>query len=117
MDENTARVIQSLADKLGTTAEHLWGVLVRQAPITATIEIGYIPVMLVLAWVGVKMLVKGKERFDEGDNEVIGMTLSIAGFIICGVAAITLIAAFCCLSTNIAGFLNPEYWALKQIIK
>ena len=38
MNEATAKLIEELAAKLGTTAEHLWGVLVRQAPISATVS-------------------------------------------------------------------------------
>lgn len=32
MDEKTVAIIERLAEKLGVTAEYLWGVLVTQAP-------------------------------------------------------------------------------------
>ena len=39
MDEKFQKLIEALAAKLGTTAEHLWGVLVRQAPISGAVDL------------------------------------------------------------------------------
>jgi len=39
MDEKTAQMLEKLAQKLGTTSEYLWGVLLKQAPIAAIIEL------------------------------------------------------------------------------
>jgi hypothetical protein len=38
MDDKTFQALTNLATKLGTTAEHMWGVLLRQAPITGVID-------------------------------------------------------------------------------
>ena len=37
MDDKTLQALTALANKLGTTAEYLWGVLLRQAPLTGKI--------------------------------------------------------------------------------
>lgn len=50
MNDNTRQLLEQLAVKLGTTVEHLWGVLIRQAPVSGLISIlGYIAVIAVLA--------------------------------------------------------------------
>lgn len=51
MNESTEMLVRELADKLGITAEHLWGVLIRQASITAATDsvIALIMVGLLLA--------------------------------------------------------------------
>ena len=33
MDEQSAKLIEKLAEKLGTTAQYMWAVLVEQAPV------------------------------------------------------------------------------------
>lgn len=37
MEEKTIKLIEQLAQKLGTTTEYLWAVLLKQAPIDATV--------------------------------------------------------------------------------
>lgn len=46
MDDKTLQVVTDLASKLGTTAEYLWGVLLKQAPIT-----GSLALLAIGAWV------------------------------------------------------------------
>lgn len=47
MNEETSKLIRELADKLGTTAEHLWSVLVKQAPISSATDC----VGLIVLWI------------------------------------------------------------------
>jgi hypothetical protein len=46
VDTKTEALIRDLAEKLGTTTEHLWGVLVHQAMIAGLVEI-----IVMAAWV------------------------------------------------------------------
>ena len=39
MNETTIQLIEELSKRLGTTVDHLWGVLVQQAPIFAVYRI------------------------------------------------------------------------------
>ena len=39
MNEQTTKLIEQLAQKLGTTTEYLWSVLLKQAPIDATVTL------------------------------------------------------------------------------
>lgn len=53
MNEATQKMIEELATKLGVTAEHLWGVLCRQAPTSAVVGLAGDAVLLwlvVFAW-------------------------------------------------------------------
>lgn len=112
MNEQTAKLIEQLASKLGTTAEHLWGVLVRQAPISATVGILCDALLIIAVYLGWKKLLK--VNFDNWDNDM-GKGMLFGGLAIA--TAICLCAAFGSLQTEVAGFLNPEYWAIKQILK
>lgn len=113
MDEKTHQLIERLAEKLGTTAEHLWGVLVRQAFISsAATAIALCIYAAVLIW-GYH-LVREKTKEDGDWNDHCG---SIA--LPWGVFAIAIIAFLIILCFNfsliVAGFLNPEYLALREI--
>lgn len=39
MNEQTAKLLEQLASKLGTTSEYLWNILLKQAPIDATVTL------------------------------------------------------------------------------
>ena len=39
MEDKYLKLIEALAEKSGTTSEHLYGVLVKQAPITGVVDI------------------------------------------------------------------------------
>lgn len=120
MNEQTIQLIRELADKLGTTAEHLWGVLIRQAPIYSASYITTIFVILgALLWLlrNLKASI-AKVASDDFDGDPI----FIFGVVANAIGIIAILLAF---SVNIlpdismifAGFFNPEYWALKQILK
>lgn len=112
MNEETMKLVEELAAKLGTTAEHLWGVLCRQAPISAVVGLARDAALLwlvVLAWRKLSRV-----NFDKWDEDL------VKGFLYGGLAIATAIAvvyAFSSLPMEIAGLFNPEYWAFKQVIK
>lgn len=114
MNEQTAKLIQDLAAKLGTTAEHLWGVLVRQAPLSAAIDLIQLVVIWVIAFGLLKRAAVAWKKSETEDNEVeVGAYSLFAGLAV--VAGIAVFLA--CPHGIVSGFFNPEYWALKQILK
>jgi len=123
MDDKTLQALTALANKLGTTAEYLWGVLLRQAPITGAIDM-----LLMAAWVvGAVMWCRfvarktappkatEDDRYPRADWAEesaffswvsVGVVALFAGLAVSSSLAIALAALF-----------NPEYWALRQILK
>lgn len=112
MNEQTVKLIQELSDKLGTTAEHLWGVMVRQAPISGVIGLLIDVAAILLLMIGWKKL--SKINFDKWDDDF-GKGALYAALIVATLVSIIGIASS--LPTEISGIINPEYWALKQILK
>lgn len=116
MNEQTEQLIRELADKLGTTTEHLWGVLVKQAPLSATVEIMYALAACALLATCVKMVSWAGKRIIEGEDEERDVMAMVWGITI-GIFSIILVAtAVANAATTLSGFLNPEYWALKQLL-
>ena len=123
MNESTEKLIRELADKLGTTAEHLWSVLIMQATISGiTNTVIYVVWCALLVW-GYRIVKRKNTSIPEDDNNLfkpaewdddlkcvawaVWLVLVIISFLIFSLS----------LSTTISCFANPEYWALKQILK
>ena len=116
MNEATQKMVEELAAKLGTTAEHLWGVLVRQAPISSLCD-----VLAIAAWfaglVWAFRLVTRKTTENENGDAEWGYEGVFWAWTVWGVTAgILVLVAGCSFATIVSGFLNPEYWALKQVL-
>lgn len=109
MNEQTGKLIRELADRLGTTAEHIWGVLVRQALISGITNLIVCAAWCVfIAW-GYRLLRRKTKGWEtEG--------LALAWSLWCIVAISMIIIAGCSLESIVAALINPEYWALKQVI-
>lgn len=119
MNEQTEKLLSELAEKLGTTAEYLWEVLVKQAPVAGIGEVlslvaGFVT-LSVISFVFLKLYKKYTEgsSYSIGDGDVfVGMITFLVGMVW---------VAFFFISINsitniITCFTNPEYWALKQIL-
>jgi ribose/xylose/arabinose/galactoside ABC-type transport system permease subunit len=123
MDDKTLQAMTALAAKLGTTAEYLWGVLLRQAPITGAVDL-----LVMAAWVAAALCflryVRAKttrppgtrdDPFPRAQWDGDATFFAWAGAILFAVLTGLIVGAS--LSTTIAALVNPEYWALRQILK
>jgi hypothetical protein len=111
MNEKTEQLVRELAEKLGTTVDHLWEVLVRQATVSAitdTITLAVFGAVLgVAAWRIVKELKK----------DYVPEPAIFGGFIVGLLSLVWFIFLMSSVSGIAAGFFNPEYWALKQLLQ
>lgn len=109
--ENLTNLLEKLAEKLGTTVEFLWGVLVKQAHIIAYINLSVAGLFFLLMIYGLFRLMKDPPTPIPNDEmyapHVVGIILLIVGVVVV-------------LVTGISGFvalLNPEYWALRKVLR
>lgn len=118
MNEQLTKLLTDLAEKLGTTAEHLWSVLIRQAYISGTAGI-VITVILIASLIGwLKFILKkmrpdsrGCREWDYGNNSKEWSWMAWG-------ASVTLsLMVIACQYGDILGLFNPEFWALQQILK
>lgn len=115
MNEHTATLLQSLATKLGTTTEYLWTILLKQAPVYASIVIAQYVVtvaVLVAAFAGRRYI----ERFLRGWFE----QEEVTAFIFCVIAGLcTVVWLLACafeFGNVVTAYINPEYWALNKVL-
>lgn len=99
-------LIQKLAEKMGVTIEHLWGVLITQAGIEAIVGIAIVLFLIVPIVVGFFVT----KRQVEIDSDY-GVCWVIYGMMV------VLLSSVCIseIGNIITYILNPEYWALMQI--
>jgi len=111
MDSNTKELLEQLAAKMGTTSQYLWSILLKQAPIDATISLIQIIFTLLLGYALFKLHVKFNES-EAYDNDA---TWIIMGCLVI-IYLIFLCIAIACISFVVNGYFNPEYWALNRVL-
>jgi hypothetical protein len=122
MDQNTLQALTALAQKLGTTAEHLWGVLLRQAPISGAIELAFMTGMVVACVIWWRVVIAKTTRRKQSDDDRYPRAEweeEGAFFAVASAATLSLVTLIVCaegFTLALAAFVNPEYWALRQII-
>lgn len=111
--EQITPVLKELAEKLGVTVEYLWGVLIKQAPLSGIADIIQYILLGIATWIFVKMSVRFHHKIQEKNWDEMAYVLPGYIGIVIGVFWI---AAFFCFPNTIWAFFNPEYWALKEIL-
>lgn len=112
-DNETVIALTALANKMGTTAEYLWKVLVKQAPLEAVKEGVGLLIMLIIGglfYMSHTSLTK-KKVYNKDTSYGIVMTFAI---LIWGITTTVFIynTIIACIDV-----INPEYWALEQILE
>ena len=105
------KLLEQMASRLGTTVEHLWGVLIKQAPLAAMEHLIWVGILLISFIILVILsLVLKKLEFGAEIRIWIGL-----GAFVCIVA--TFIQGFLSLHDYLTATYNPEYWAFEQMTK
>ena len=118
MNEETTKLIEQLAQKLGTTAEYLWRVLIKQAPISAATDLLYLVLIIITGIVLFNIHKRLAKEDEHGDSAYFTFEEGAAVPMIIGVIiwGILFIVCFFSIGDIINGFLNPEYWALNNVL-
>ena len=110
MNDEAVKLLRELADKMGTTVEHLWGVLVRQAPIEGWASIAQCAGVGVAWWFWWRL----RKSIGTGYEEEGKWIAIIVSGIVLGFVSFVM---FFSIGDLVACFVNPEYWALGKLAK
>jgi hypothetical protein len=119
MNENTAKLLEQLASKMGTTSKYLWRILIKQTPIDATINL----VQSILAIAGAFVLYSIHMKFLDKSNagssiyEIFQAAAVIPMVLLSTVSLISIIGVFASMGDIVNGYFNREYWALNKILE
>lgn len=120
MNDKLQKTLTDLAEKFGTSVEHLWGVLLYQARVQVITDLFYYVLCIVVGVVLYRCHIKFSKKYDAKygsscyyeDNDLCIPIMAVIGVI--------WIAYFIyCISsigTTVSAAINPEYWALKEIL-
>lgn len=106
-------LLEEMAASLGTTVEHLWSILLKQAPISAVTDLIQYGLILVAPFLWLKITNKMAHKIKEGDAEDENWIWMIVGWVAIGLA---ILCAFLSFPTTITKIANPEYWATMEIL-
>lgn len=115
MNEKTEQLIRELAEKLGTTGEHLWSVLVKQAQLSSAVDCVCLCILAAVCIFGYRITL---ERTKDGGPWNDGYGSSALPWILWAVLTLGALTFLCSVASGIvAGFINPEYVALREILQ
>ncbi len=108
--ENLTPLLEQLATKLGTTTEYLWTILLKQAPIHAFTIIGAFIFCILFGILLLRIFSKYRDTVEyKMDWQIPFIFISIIWMFV-------FIIVIAYLSSAITALLNPEYYALQQIL-
>lgn len=116
---NIDAMLAELAEKLGTTIEHLWGVLLQQSFIFG-ISASLISMIMLAILIGVFYYLKkvgNERRKKDWECEYAVDPLIIGWVFFIFIAIVFPIVILVTFYEVVTAFFNPEYWALQTILK
>jgi hypothetical protein len=120
MSEGLNKQLSDLADKLGVSLDHLWGVLVKQAYIDGFSSSATTIVCVLLGIVIVYFFLRLRRRFKDRPSEdappPFAVLMEPFGFIIVGIVLLFIVLVACDnLYWVVSDFANPEFYALRHL--
>jgi heme/copper-type cytochrome/quinol oxidase subunit 2 len=120
MSEELNKQLAELANKLGISVEHLWGVLIKQAYIDgiSSLVTVVVCVLLVIGIIYAFLYFRRRFRNTAGQEspQPFGVLVDPFGFVIVGIVLL-FIGALACDNFYwvISDFFNPEFYALRHL--
>lgn len=111
MSEQAVTLLEAMATKMGTTVEYLWEILLRQAPVSATVGLFQCLVIVAIAVWLMSKLWRWSRALEDDDLGIV--ILRIAAVL---VAILSLAILSDIWPDVLYGYFHPEYWALKQLL-
>jgi len=121
METQIISFLREITNKLGTKAEYLWSILIKQAQISAITDLFYYLIVIISGVILYKYHKQFSKKeygynkeytkyFEDDGTEIIMIALFILWLIF-------LLVSLMSIEDTITKFINPEYWALKNLIK
>ena len=122
MEEKAFEYIDALAANLGVAAEHVYGALLKQAMVSGVRSLVFIIIFLAVGYAIIKMFMRIYSDVKEGEDGLFvdSYEVSLGGLFALMFGGMAIIIMFLAIMADISNattaLLNPEYWALKEIL-
>lgn len=114
MNDKTIELLRQMAEKLGTTGEHLWAVLVRQSYIEGGLDLFWFVFLQTVVWVGLAQARKWSSKAKKDKCIEVFVIIWIAWVLLGG---FLIPISFVNLHTAIIDLTNPEFSALQEVLR
>ena len=116
MNEQITSLIEQLAQKLGTSVEYLWGVLIKQAEVEVITFFIALTLSAIAATSAIFMLKHSQKYWNYENAPLSAWVCLIGGIIVAICALIGFVGLILSIPDLISAIKNPEYWALKEVL-
>lgn len=125
MEEKAIEYIDALAANLGVAAEHVYGALLKQAMVSGVRSLVFIAICLAVSYAIIKMFNRIITDVKDANTDSLFVDKVYGGVSTTGIVAsfsggIALFILFVAIMSDIGNastaLLNPEYWALMEIL-
>ena len=122
MEEKAFEYIDAIAANLDVAAEHVYGTLLKQAMVSGLRSVVYIIICLAVGYAILKVFKRIYADVKEGEDGIFvdSYGVSLGGVFSLVFGGIALILMFFAIMVDISNattaLLNPEYWAIKEIL-
>jgi len=118
MTQEATKILQELANALGVNIHHLWKTLLKQAQIQIILNSMYLVAFATLATLYIskfrfminKIIEHKPEQYENFSGWIFPLVIGAITLVICFIISIDFIGEI------ITCLLNPDYWALQQIL-
>lgn len=116
MTPELEKTLIALADKLGTTVEHLWSVMIYQARIVAIQNAVTLAIIGAVLFFAGRVLITRWRSYDNKDEAMADGLIVMGGAAYTVIGSVLALVAIFAVNEMITAIFNPEYWALSQIL-
>jgi hypothetical protein len=111
MNDKTQEALVALSEKLGTTTEYLWTILVHQARYDIITSVIQMIIMFLIVYWTIKLHIKFYKS-DAYYKDSVVFAMIFAG----GLSIIMIIFFLNGFNELVSAIFNPEFWALNRIL-
>jgi hypothetical protein len=115
MKEEILKRLDALAAKLGVASDKLWQILLAQGQIERTMTIVWVALSLAATVASGLLILRNAKRFSDASYD--SGSLYLGNIIVFSVIGLISLCACMGSLSYLSGVINPEYFALRQILE
>lgn len=115
-EETITKYIDQLAQSLNVASEHVYEALINQAMVSGIASIVWAVIMTAVVLGCLKVIQKTRKKAQES-GDYFDESQAFLKSILFGILIImSFVSGYCALENALTALLNPEYWAIKEVL-
>lgn len=115
-EETITKYIDQLAQSLNVASEHVYEALIKQAMVSGIIATVWAVIMSAVVLGCLKVIQKTRKKAQES-GDYFDESESLLKSVLFGLLIlVSFVSGWCAIETALTALLNPEYWAIKEVL-